>query len=465
MHKKKFNNNDQVKFSKLSGDLNPIHLDQSYAANTLFQKIVVHGLNIVIWSLEKVIPSNIKNIIRIKINFLKIVYLNEEIFLNVIKKNKNEIQIIIKSKIEEKIIIKTFISNKKIFFKRNIHNLNYNKKIILKRKILKKINGFLYLQKNIKLIKRNFPKINNTIAVEKIIRLISLSRLVGIQLNSNPGILASIDLSFQNCNLKNKILFKVKKFIKKFSFCELDIEGNGIKAKIEAFIIPELNDFSFKKIKQKIPKKLFLRKNVLIIGGSNGLGEIAVKILCALDANVTFTYNNNYINAKRIILDIKKNHLKCKCVKFNVTKIKKKDTKFLKSKEFENIYYFPTPKIMPTKKFNNDLYKKYLNYYVLSFKKILKNIKNCSKKKIKIFFPSTIYISEKNKKFQEYVNAKKKAENICNSINKRNNLQYHVLYERLPRILTRQSSSFYDLNYSDGFKIILNIIKKLNNIK
>ena len=82
----------------------------------------------------------------------------------------------------------------------------------------------------------------------------------------------------------------------KFSFCELDIEGNGIKAKIESFIIPELNDFSFKKIKQKIPKKLFLRKNVLIIGGSNGLGEIAVKILCALDANVTFTYNNNYHN-------------------------------------------------------------------------------------------------------------------------------------------------------------------------
>ena len=195
MYKKKFNNNDQVKFSKLSGDLNPIHLDQSYAANTLFQKIVVHGLNIVIWSLEKVISSNIKNIIRIKINFLKIVYLNEEIFLNAIKKNKNEIQIIIKSKIEEKIIIKTFISNKKIFFKRNIHNLNYNKKIILKRKILKKINGFLYLQKNIKLIKRNFPKINNTIAVEKIIRLISLSRLVGIQLNSNPGIFTSIDLS------------------------------------------------------------------------------------------------------------------------------------------------------------------------------------------------------------------------------------------------------------------------------
>ena len=102
MYKKKFNNNDQLKFSKLTGDLNPIHLYKSYAANTLFQNVVVHGLNLVVWALEKTILSNIKDINRIKINFLKPVFLNEEVFLNVIKKNKKEIQIIVKSKTEKK---------------------------------------------------------------------------------------------------------------------------------------------------------------------------------------------------------------------------------------------------------------------------------------------------------------------------------------------------------------------------
>ena len=120
-------------------------------------------------------------------------------------------------------------------------------------------------------------------------------------------------------NTTSNMFEKQKKMIKNVRFCQ----------KISKVWPPPIVKMD---LQQKIPKKLFLRKNVLIIGGSNGLGEIAVKILCALDANVTFTYNNNYINAKRIILDIKKNHLKCKCVKFNVTKIKKKDTKFLKSK-------------------------------------------------------------------------------------------------------------------------------------
>lgn len=465
MYKKKFNNNDQLKFSKLTGDLNPIHLYKSYAANTLFQNVVVHGLHSVVWALEKTILSNIKDINRVKINFLKPVFLNEEVFLNVTKKNKKEIQIIVKSKIEKKIIIKTFISNKEIFFKKNIHNINYNQKTIPKKKKIKKIKGFLYLQNNVSLIKKNFPKINNKIAIEKIVRLISLSRLVGVQLNNNPSILTYIDLSFENSILKNKIQFKVKKFIKRFSFCELNILGNGVKAQIESFKIPEIRKITFQKIKKKIPRMLFLNKNVLIIGGSNGLGEIAVNSLCALGANVTFTYNNNYFNSNKMVLDLKKNNIRCNYFKLDVTKIGKKDITFLKSKKFENIYYFATPKITSTKNFNNNLYKRYLNYYVTSFKKILKNINCLTEKKTKIFFPSTIYINEKNENFPEYVKAKKKAENLCDSINKKNNLKYHILYERLPRIYTRQSSSFYELSYFDGFKIILKIIKKLNKLR
>ena len=82
------------------------------------------------------------------------------------------------------------------------------KKKIPKKKKLKKIKGFIYLQKNISLVKKSFPKINNKIAIEKIVRLVSLSRLVGIQLNNNPGILSSIDLSFENSALKNK-LYKI----------------------------------------------------------------------------------------------------------------------------------------------------------------------------------------------------------------------------------------------------------------
>ena len=128
MYKKKFNNNDQLNFSKITGDSNPIHLDKSYAKNTLFQGIVVHGLNIVVWALEKSISSKIKDIKRIKINFLNFVSLNEEVFVKKIKNSNKKIQLIIKSKKERKIIIENFISNEKISFQKNHHTLKNKKK-------------------------------------------------------------------------------------------------------------------------------------------------------------------------------------------------------------------------------------------------------------------------------------------------------------------------------------------------
>ena len=38
-----FNTNDIRLFSKLSGDINPIHLDEKYASETIFGSCIVHG--------------------------------------------------------------------------------------------------------------------------------------------------------------------------------------------------------------------------------------------------------------------------------------------------------------------------------------------------------------------------------------------------------------------------------------
>lgn len=39
-----FTNDDVIKFAEISGDNNPIHLDEEYAAGTRFKKRIVHGI-------------------------------------------------------------------------------------------------------------------------------------------------------------------------------------------------------------------------------------------------------------------------------------------------------------------------------------------------------------------------------------------------------------------------------------
>jgi 3-hydroxybutyryl-CoA dehydratase len=38
-----FTQEDVKTFAKVSGDFNPVHLDENYAANTIFKKRIVHG--------------------------------------------------------------------------------------------------------------------------------------------------------------------------------------------------------------------------------------------------------------------------------------------------------------------------------------------------------------------------------------------------------------------------------------
>ena len=38
-----FTQEDVIKFAQASGDINPIHLDEEYARNTLFKRTILHG--------------------------------------------------------------------------------------------------------------------------------------------------------------------------------------------------------------------------------------------------------------------------------------------------------------------------------------------------------------------------------------------------------------------------------------
>jgi hypothetical protein len=81
---------DQLDFAKMSGDFNPIHLDQNYARRSIAGDVAVHGINLVFWSLNqflKLKKSEIK-IKKINIIFSKFININQNIKLKIFQKKK-----------------------------------------------------------------------------------------------------------------------------------------------------------------------------------------------------------------------------------------------------------------------------------------------------------------------------------------------------------------------------------------
>ncbi len=101
-----FSTSDVLKFSELSGDKNPIHLNSEYARLTIFKKPIVHGF-LYASKISKLIANKLPGpgsvYINQELNFLTPVYHNEEIIITIeIIEIRIEKQIFILSTVIEK---------------------------------------------------------------------------------------------------------------------------------------------------------------------------------------------------------------------------------------------------------------------------------------------------------------------------------------------------------------------------
>ena len=55
---RKFSMDDQIVFVELAGDYNPLHLDAVLSRRFLFGSPVVHGIHLLLWSLDSWLGSS-----------------------------------------------------------------------------------------------------------------------------------------------------------------------------------------------------------------------------------------------------------------------------------------------------------------------------------------------------------------------------------------------------------------------
>ncbi len=117
---------DNLKFAKISGDYNKIHIEKKYAKNFFFKYCVAHGVNIVALSLSRFLKINCNNFLFIKeldIKFINNIEIGEKFTIQ-IKNNK----IIVKSDINNKLVIRIKCKKFKIINKLKKHNILTEKK-------------------------------------------------------------------------------------------------------------------------------------------------------------------------------------------------------------------------------------------------------------------------------------------------------------------------------------------------
>ena len=395
------------KYSQKSGDRNNIHINNLTGYNSFFGEKIIHGTFV----LQKLL-----NLIKIK---KKIDY-----------SNKYFIEIN---------FWKHFSYNKIIKYNSNTNKISQSK--INRAELYIKKNNYI---ENLKIKKPNYSayfKNKNFENFEVLIHLLDLlSKYVGMIYPGKNSIIHNIKINFnKNYRFNNKkIYIYSKKISKKFPIIKNKLI---FKQFLISFTSSERPCLKLKK--QKIKKNLLkevkkVDEPVLIIGSSSGIGK---EVLSLYENNkkiqIFGTFNHNkFINKNPNIKIFKLNLNK------NIMLLKKKLKKFNNFR----IYYFATTKIELNTTSKNKI-SEYEKFYIKYPIKILKMFKY---KKIKFFYPSTVYIDENN---SYYSKIKKKAEKILIKYSN-NNTFINIL--RLDEINTRQNLSIIKRKLPNFLSILAN---------
>ena len=384
----KITQKDSIKFAKISGDKNQIHINEHFSNKTFLKNTIVHGVNLVIFSLIKYQKKYKHNIIdKLEISFDNYCSTNEDFYVNITRS-----QIIIYSD-----------KNQLLKIRINFHldkDFNY-KKIKLKAKIRSyyKVNQLFY-------------KTN----ISFIYELIYLTNYIGSHKPGNGSLIHSIQI---DKSLNNNTNLKIRKITNNFFIFFIRTQSHDLKvlvSKIKLFSINYRPFIISRKLKEKINNKRFL-----IFGKNSDFAKITFKFLDKTRAFIKYFSLKNYnkINKKKleaIIRNYKPNY----------------------------IFYYSSPKI--SRDFNNkSKNNEYLKVYYNNLKDLL-NLLIKNKIETLIFYPSTIFLNNKKKypHYKKYLSAKFKGEKLASVYKYK---RYLKIY-RLPMFKNRSN---YNINgYYEG---------------
>jgi len=457
-YNKTFKLEDGKLFSKLSGDYNPIHIDENYSKNSIYNNPIIHGCNLVFQSLI-ILDKELFDFIRfsrLKSEFFKPTYYNEKVTFIVNKKDFNIVIDIYQSKIlKSKVILENVFYDKKINELIDIKKFNNKFEVTTIDNI--KVNENIFIDLNSGTDYQKLKNINDFIQSY----LFAISRLVGMKIPGLNSILYNFEINLLNNILKSdKLNCKITNIDKRFSSVDLNLNNDSCDINLKAFYRPtNVKQLSYKEVTNYVENKnfknnFFRNKTVLILGGSKGLGNLLHKIILSIGIKKIIV---SYHKTKNVLEENKKFD-NLEIINFDVENDKLNDELI---RDIDIIFYFVTPIISGEENiFNSELFNKFNKYYVEKFYNLVTSVINVNNK-CEFFFPSSEAINTKPKIWKEYYLSKINAENISDFLNK--TLNAKIKYVRFPKLLTDQTNTISfnnEVELTNNIDFLLDFIKK-----
>jgi hypothetical protein len=189
------------------------------------------------------------------------------------------------------------------------------------------------------------------------------------------------------------------------------------------------------------------------------LGESVAKIIALGGGKSLITYSTGHNDCLEVSNQVSALGQKCSIAKIKIPD----DLQLIPNLgNFNQVYYFPTPKISGKRNYSYDvkLFELFFEIYVNSFKSIIDFFAK-QRAKVVFFYPSSVLIDEPLPELAEYINAKVAGEKLCEKFDGHETVSIYSF--RIPRTATDQTISLINAESENPNDVMLPVVRKMTS--
>ena len=476
-----FSQEDQTLFAELSGDSNALHVSPLEARRTLFGRQVVHGIHLLLWSLETLLKKPCR-LTKLNVTFGRPVGVGETVSCQVVRADDKGMDIVLESRGATCAWIRIEVTDEPQSSPFLSGTPPQPGPRVMEPADAGTAQGELDLYYDEDRYGRLLGSREHQLPPGQIAFLLASTRLVGMECPGAHSIYSQISLTFQTSlllagphprsrslapshspgpqaladNERPVMKWRVETFNPRFGRVTMKVAARGCSGTIIAFLRPHpQRQLSFQQARTRIPAELFSGQTALVVGGSRGIGEACAKILAAGGARVYLTYHRGATDAEAVVQDIRSGGAVATAFAFDVRQPSNLATVF-GDRLPSHVYYFPTPPVFVASKehFSHDIFNLFYEIYVRGLLNTYGALRAISTDEVDIYYPSSDAVTHIQNNMGEYAAAKAAGETVCRYLAVRDR-KVKIRIDRLPRLPTDQTASVLGVPSNDPVEVLL----------
>ena len=455
---------DQMWFATVSGDANPLHVDPVWAAAVFPGDLVVHGMHAVLWGLEQCFaewPGLTPGMIHA--TFVRPIVVGDEVSRDVVDQG-GMVRLFVRG---EPVLVIRLRPGPPPQASGPVGITDASPAAQPRERAfdaLKGLRGEVAVPSDAGALAAAFPGVAAALGPAMLTGLAALSTLVGMECPGLRSMFSEFSVTRDDSAPVARLAYHVKRFDPIFSRVDMAVGGLGLTGTVSAFAGQADSPPTDADIQALVSPGEFAGAAPLVVGASGGLGAVTARLLAAGGATPLLTWNQSRAGVDATARSIAALGGRCDRIQLDAGAVSSGLAALAAAGwSGDQVYYFATPRIFRRRL---DLYqgadlRAFLDIYVDGFYALVRGLlKLRGDAPLRLFYPSTVAVTDSGADLLEYGMAKLAGERLCARLEEKYKT-LSITIARLPRIATRQTQNFIRLPAESPQRVMLPIVRSV----